>query len=203
MRGQSPPLLSHGAELTRGPCTELLHVPHQTRAEGWSPAPPACVVQVGGWAGHGPHCSGVQAHLLSGLCGQAPGAVAVSLSTLDLQFPWQGSWLLYRLFNNYKGFSDFIAGERELPQARSLTKSRQIVQASASRLALKPITPVGNKGTGVSNPLKKSVFVKVKVTQPCPTLCNPMDYTVHGILQARILEWVAFPFSRGSSQPRD
>ena len=35
------------------------------------------------------------------------------------------------------------------------------------------------------------------------TLCNPMDYTVHGILQARILEWVAFPFSRGSSQPRD
>ena len=37
----------------------------------------------------------------------------------------------------------------------------------------------------------------------CPTLCDPMDYTVHGILQARILEWVAFPFSRGSSQPRD
>ena len=33
-------------------------------------------------------------------------------------------------------------------------------------------------------------------------LCNPMDYTAHGILQARILEWVAFPFSRGSSQPR-
>jgi len=30
-----------------------------------------------------------------------------------------------------------------------------------------------------------------------------MDYTVHGILKARILEWVAFPFSRGSSQPRD
>ena len=31
--------------------------------------------------------------------------------------------------------------------------------------------------------------------------CDPIDYTVHGILQARILEWVAFPFSRGSSQP--
>ena len=42
----------------------------------------------------------------------------------------------------------------------------------------------------------------VKVTQLCPTLCNP-DYTVHGILQARILEWVAVPFSRESSQPRD
>ena len=44
---------------------------------------------------------------------------------------------------------------------------------------------------------------KVKVAQSCPTLCNPMDYTVHGILQARILEWVAFPLSRESSQPRD
>ena len=43
----------------------------------------------------------------------------------------------------------------------------------------------------------------VKVTQLCPTLCHPVDCTVHGILQARILEWVAFPFSRGSSQPRD
>ena len=40
----------------------------------------------------------------------------------------------------------------------------------------------------------------VKVTQSCLTLCNPLDYTVHGILQARILEWVAFPISRGSSQ---
>ena len=44
---------------------------------------------------------------------------------------------------------------------------------------------------------------EVKITQSCPTLCNPMDYTVHGILQARILEWVAVPFSRGSSQLRD
>ena len=43
----------------------------------------------------------------------------------------------------------------------------------------------------------------MKVTQSCRTLCNPMDYTVHEILQARILEWVSFPFSRGSSQPRD
>ena len=45
--------------------------------------------------------------------------------------------------------------------------------------------------------------VKVKVTQLYPRLCNPMDYTVHGILRARILEGVAIPFSRGSSQPRD
>ena len=43
----------------------------------------------------------------------------------------------------------------------------------------------------------------MKVTQLCPTLCNPMFYTVHGILQARILELVALPFSKGSSQTRD
>ena len=42
-----------------------------------------------------------------------------------------------------------------------------------------------------------------KVVQSCLTLCNPIDYTVHGILQARILEWVHFLFSRGSSQARD
>ena len=49
---------------------------------------------------------------------------------------------------------------------------------------------------------------EVLVTQSCPTLCNPMDCRlsgpfVHGILQARILEWVAIPFPRGSSPPRD
>ena len=43
----------------------------------------------------------------------------------------------------------------------------------------------------------------MKVSQSYLTLCDFMDYTVHGILQARILEWVAFPFFRGSSQPRD
>ena len=46
------------------------------------------------------------------------------------------------------------------------------------------------------------------VTQSCPTLCDPVDLSlpgssVHGVLHARILEWVAMPFARGSSQPRD
>ena len=55
----------------------------------------------------------------------------------------------------------------------------------------------------LSQPLHKKEVSKLKVIQLCPTLCDPMDYTVHGILQAGILEWVAFPFSRGSPQPRD
>ena len=44
---------------------------------------------------------------------------------------------------------------------------------------------------------------EVKVSQSCLTLCDPIDCIVHGILQARILEWLAIPFSRGFSQPRD
>ena len=48
-----------------------------------------------------------------------------------------------------------------------------------------------------------AIKVKVKIAQLCPTLCDPMDFTVHVILQARILDWVVFPFSRGSSQTRD
>ena len=52
---------------------------------------------------------------------------------------------------------------------------------------------------------EESVF---SVTQSCPTLCDPMDCSlpgssVHGIFQARILEWVAIYSSRGSSRPRD
>ena len=45
----------------------------------------------------------------------------------------------------------------------------------------------------LSSPISWMHCLKVKVTQLCPTLCNPMDYTVHGIPQARILEWVAHP----------
>ena len=42
----------------------------------------------------------------------------------------------------------------------------------------------------------------MKVAQSCLTLCNPVDYIIHGILQVRIMVWVAFSIFRGSSQPR-
>ena len=48
-----------------------------------------------------------------------------------------------------------------------------------------------------------TMVMKVKVAQFCPALCDPMDYAVHGILQARILEWVAIPFSSEPSSPRN
>ena len=60
----------------------------------------------------------------------------------------------------------------------------------------------------LSSSRNSNLCVCAKSPQPCPTLCNPMDcsplgFSVHGILQARILEWVAMPSSRGSSPPKE
>ena len=67
--------------------------------------------------------------------------------------------------------------------------------------------PVENKPRTIKKTVTGSWKWKL-VTQSCPTLCDPMDHSppgssVHGILQARVLEWVATSFSRGSSWPRD
>ena len=64
-------------------------------------------------------------------------------------------------------------------------------------------SPHGIRGVLDPRPGIKLTASIVKTVQSWPTLCDPVDYTVHGILQSRILEWVAIPFSRGSSQPRD
>ena len=62
--------------------------------------------------------------------------------------------------------------------------------------------------TGATSKVVVCMKSESEVAQSCPTLCDPMDHSlpgssVHGILQARILEWVAIPFSRVSSQPRN
>ena len=83
---------------------------------------------------------------------------------------------------------------------RQKTQSPSHVPISEGRLLLR--IPGGAEGK------ESACNAKVKVAQPCPTLCDPVDCSltqssVHGILQARRLEWVAVPFSRGSSQHRD
>ena len=105
-----------------------------------------------------------------------------------------------------------------------LTRSN-LDKALPNLFSLKPVVPVTeltfffffpfflfSPGISVKNcqrRLRNSRFYhtekwgEVKITQLCPALCDPMDCIVHGILQARILEWVAFSFSRGSLQPRD
>ena len=67
---------------------------------------------------------------------------------------------------------------------------------------IKPWSPTLQADALPSEPYYLTIS-EVKVAQSCLTLWDLMDYTVHGILQARILEWVAFAFSRGSSQPKD
>ena len=72
-----------------------------------------------------------------------------------------------------------------------------------SPLECKEIKPVNPKGINPDYSLES----ESEVAQLCPTFCNPKDCSlpgssVHGIFQARILEWVAISFSKGSSQPR-
>ena len=69
--------------------------------------------------------------------------------------------------------------------------------------------PAGRSLPLFSTPLPQACLLPPSESRSvCLTLCNPMDYSlpgssVHGVLQARILEWLAVPFSKGSSQPRD
>ena len=62
--------------------------------------------------------------------------------------------------------------------------------------------PVSWLASGFFTP-EPPLKVKAQVTQSGPTLCKPIDYTIHGILQAKILVWVAFSFSKECYQPRD
>ena len=80
--------------------------------------------------------------------------------------------------------------------AQSQTRLKQLSSRSSKHLLCKMAITFSLR-------YNSKVKVKVQVAQLCPTLYDPMDYTVHGILQVRMLEWVAFPFLRGSSQPSD
>ena len=86
-----------------------------------------------------------------------------------------------------------------------------LVPIHLRRTILTVIYP-GSEGPGWVSAQSRNWYMalkmKMSVAQSCPTLCDPMDCSppgssVHGILQARILEWVAIPFSRGSSWPRN
>ena len=83
-------------------------------------------------------------------------------------------------------------------------KNTDYLSDYAKRIIQNNIPKEDDTGITEIHPELKLLSVKVLVTQLCPTLCDPMDcsppgYFIHGILQARILEWVAIPFSRRSS----
>ena len=89
-----------------------------------------------------------------------------------------------------------LLGRKVMTNLDSILKSRDITLPTQVHLVKAMVFPVAMYRC-------EKVKVKMRVTQSCPTLCDPMDYTVHGLLQARILKWVVVPFSKGSSQPRD
>ena len=80
--------------------------------------------------------------------------------------------------------------------------------ASAQNLGLRGHLGLVHRGGNVTSSLASVVCVCTKSLQLCPNLCNSMDSSlsgssVHGILQARFLEWAVTSSSRGPSQPRD
>ena len=84
-----------------------------------------------------------------------------------------------------------LLGRKAMRNIDSILKSRDITLLTKVCIVKAMVFPVVVYGCEKG---------KVKVAQSCLTLCNPRDYTIHGILQARILEELAFPFSRGFSQ---
>ena len=94
---------------------------------------------------------------------------------------------------------------------RKWKRSAKHIASLQSLTNVNPASPHSEYGflSYLQSPVEipQSSFLCAQSLQSCPTLCDPMDHgppgsSVHGILQARTLEWVAIPF-RGSSQPRD
>ena len=137
--------------------------------------------------------------------------MATHFSILSWRIPWTEEpgrlqfTELHRVGHDWSDLAHCFSRPRETHQAPALKNC----SSTPEDLMKSFITVVQRWGlTRLVNEWGLKVKVKVLVTWSCPTLCDPMDCSlpgssVHGILQARILEWVAMPFSRGSSQPRD
>ena len=107
---------------------------------------------------------------------------------------------LYGLFPTKLPFPWDSPGKNTGVGCQALLQGVFLTQGSKSHLPSSPALQADSLPTEQPGKPQTKVEMKVKVAQSCPALCDLMDYTVHGILQVRILEWVAFPFSWGSSQ---
>ena len=128
---------------------------------------------------------------------------AVGLSNTDMLEMWGAA-------ANTADWSGRTSEAHEKPSDRDVPGSRrENVRKVGIKVPMQLISCIErlrvNYGTLATTPWASLVerHMQRRIAQLCLILCDPMDYTIHGILQARILEWVAFPFSRGSSQPKD
>ena len=108
----------------------------------------------------------------------------------------------------YSGFSEISASSLPPPPSTNCLSSSWTVSSLGTRTRSDSAPGPGTGHLGQRVPDKRPDALKVKVSQSCPTLCDPMDCSlpdssVHGILLAIIMQWVAGLLSRGSSQPRD
>ena len=131
---------------------------------------------------------------------------------MEFQWNYFKSWkmMLWKCCTEYASkFGKLSSGHRTGKGQFSFQSQRKAMSKNAQTT---PQLHSGYIHTSKQESLHKCRQVKSKVkvlaAQSCPTLCNPMDCSppsssVHGILQAIIPEWVAIPFSRETSQPRD
>ena len=119
--------------------------------------------------------------------------------------------IVHKVAKSRTCLSDFHSFRHQLPlQASLVFTGKEYTSKSGKNLLVKnesglfPTQTLVPKSLSVQISLKVSrKELKVRVAQSCRTLYDPMNYSVNGIFQARILDWVAFLFSRVSSQPRD
>ena len=106
--------------------------------------------------------------------------------------------------NLHLGITNFLRDTRHLVASGTAQRVKNLPAMQETQMWV--------PSSGQEDPLEEEMAtyssLGALVTQSCLILCDPMDcsppgFSVHGILQARILEWVAIPFSRGSSRPRD
>ena len=111
------------------------------------------------------------------------------------------------MFIRFGTFSGYISPQHPISNLKCNSKNLFGYSGPVSSGALTQFLPLSP--SPFQSPLSScSPCMRAKSLQSCPTLFDPMDCSppgssAHGILQAKILEWVAMPSSRGSSQPRD
>ena len=135
----------------------------------------------------------------------------------DLSWWYHWSILFVGLPQSFRGACLRLALEGKVQEARrgekkANTKSRGLYRSAAPNPKVTQMQAGRSTSSGHQTLAQRHqerlrdtsimVWVKVKVAQSCRTLCDLMNYTLHGILQARIVESEVFPFSRGSSQPK-
>ena len=130
------------------------------------------------------------------LCVQKSWILSFILPTLSFLLAMSN---LKRIFKGKKSWYDSI-------DLKEMLSFKYVCQESVCKIVEKIHTHT-HTHTHTGN-IYVYIIMCVLVAQSFPTLCYPMDYSppgfsVHRILQARILEWIAIPFSRGSSLPRD